>query len=84
MINEMLQNGVIRHSSSPYASHMVLVKKKDKPWRMCIDYRRLNNITIKDKFSIPLIEELQEELGGLVIFFQNRLESRMLAREDAY
>ena len=58
MIQDMLTQGIIQYSASPYASPVVLVKKKDGSWRLCVDYRGLNKQTIKDKYPIPLLEDV--------------------------
>ncbi|GKA64018.1 putative mitochondrial protein, partial [Tanacetum coccineum] len=68
MVIELLDSGVIRHSQSSFASLIVMAKKKNGSWRMRIDYKQLNKHTIKDKFLIPIIEELTDELHGSVIF----------------
>lgn len=57
MVHNLLDDGTIQASSSSYASPVVLVKKKDGSWRLCVDYRGLNQMTVKDRLHILLIED---------------------------
>jgi hypothetical protein len=75
LIQDLLKCGVITTSRSPYAAPAVLVQKKDGSFKLYIDYRGLNKITIKNKFHIPFIDELLDELHGDKYFSKLDLRS---------
>ena len=63
-VEKMLEKGFIKPTDSPWASPIVLVTKKDGSTRFCIDYRRLNDVTRKDAYPLPNINEILETLSG--------------------
>jgi hypothetical protein len=74
-IDELLEKGYIRPSTSPWAAPVLFVEKKDGTKRMCIDYRALNEVTIKNKYPLPRIEDLFDQLKGASVFSKIDLRS---------
>ena len=67
-VEELLEQGLIRPSASPYGSPILFVRKKEGTFRMVIDYRQINNLTIKDKYPLPRIDDLLDKLQGATYF----------------
>ena len=67
-IIKLLEKGLIVPSHSPWSFPVLLVQKKNGKWRMCIDYRKLNEITIKDSYALPFIDELIYSVNGATVF----------------
>ena len=74
-IKELLDKGYIRPSSSPWGSPVLLVEKKDGSLRMVVDYRGLNEVTIKNKYPLPMINDLFDRLQGAKVFSKIDLRS---------
>lgn len=74
-ITYLLDKGLIRPSSSPFGAPVLLVQKKDKSFHMCIDYRALNKVTVKNRYPIPRIDDLLDRLKGASVFSKIDLKS---------
>ena len=69
-LNELLDDGLIRSSKAPYGAPFLFQKKQDRTMRMCVDYRALNKATIKNKYSIPLVQNLMDKLSKACWFIK--------------
>ncbi|GJZ36007.1 putative reverse transcriptase domain-containing protein [Tanacetum coccineum] len=74
-LKELLEKGFIRLSSSPWGAPVLFVKKKDGSFRMCIDYRELNKLTVKNRYPLPRIDDLFDQLQGSSVYSKIDLRS---------
>jgi hypothetical protein len=74
-LQELLDKGFIHPSISPWGASVLFVKKKDRSMRMCIDYRELNKVTIKNRYPLPRIDDLLDQLQGVRVFSKVDLRS---------
>ena len=80
-LEELLSKGFIRPNISPWGAPVLFVKKKDGSLRLCIDYRQLNRVTIRNQYPLPRIDELFDQLQGSIL--QDRLEVGVSSVEGA-
>nr|GFC63913.1 hypothetical protein [Tanacetum cinerariifolium] len=74
-LQELSDNGFIRPSSTPWGASVLFIKKKDGPFRMCIDYCKLNELTVKNSYPLPQIEDLFDHLQGSSVYLKIDLRS---------
>ncbi|GJW23124.1 putative reverse transcriptase domain-containing protein [Tanacetum coccineum] len=75
-LKELFDKGFIRPSSSPWGAPVLFVKKKDGSFRMCIDYRELNKLTVKNRYPLPRIDDLFDQLQGSSVYSKIDLRTR--------
>ncbi|GJU06558.1 hypothetical protein Tco_1122988 [Tanacetum coccineum] len=78
-LKELSDKGFIRPSSSPWGAPVLFVKKKDGSFRMCIDYRELNKLTVKNRYPLPRIDDLFDQLQGSSVYSKIDLSAPILA-----
>ncbi|GJS09339.1 putative reverse transcriptase domain-containing protein [Tanacetum coccineum] len=74
-LQELSDKGIIRPSSSPWGASVLFVKKKDRSFRMCIDYREMNKLTVKNRYPLPRIDDLFDQLQGSNVYSKIDLRS---------
>ena len=74
-LTDLLSKGFIRPSGSPFGAPILFVRKKDGSLRLCVDYRMLNKLTIKNRYPLPRIPELMDRLKGASVFSKIDLRS---------
>ena len=74
-LQELLEQGFVRLSVSPWGAPVLFVRKKDGSLRLCIDYRMLNQVTVKNRYPLPLIDDLFDQLGGATVYSKIDLRS---------
>ena len=74
-LQELLDNGFIRPSTSPWGASILFAKKKDKTLRLCIDYRQLNRVMIKNRYPLPRIDDLFDQLRGARVYSKINLRT---------
>jgi hypothetical protein len=74
-LKELLDVGLIHRSVSPWGALVIFIQKKDRSWRICIDYHQLNKATIKNQYPLPRIDDLFEQMKGATMFSKIDLRS---------
>jgi hypothetical protein len=74
-LKELLDLGLIHPSVSPWGAPIIFIRKKDRSWRLCIDYHQLNKATIKNQYPLPRIDDLFDQMKGAMVFSKIDLRS---------